>query len=70
MARRSSSKNNSSATLGFEAGLWLAAPFNFPLSTFEFERDSDWLREDDDVRWQFGLPEGRLIKIAVSDERS
>ena len=51
---RSSSKNSSTANLGFEAKLWLVAANSY--FTFDFDYDSDWFREDDDVRWQFGVP--------------
>ena len=54
----SSSKNNSSATLGFEAKLWLAADSRSEAETAEGNRsrNMDAQRKDDDARWQFGLP--------------
>jgi len=65
-AKRTSSANNSSANIGFEAELWLAADklrsnmdadlrADFVLANPPFN-DSDWFRKDDDARWQFGLP--------------
>ncbi len=64
-----SSNKDSTANLGFEAKLWLAADTfrrdlhpdfraDYVIANPPFN-DSDWFRKHDDVRWQFGvLPKG------------
>ena len=68
-AKSTSASPQSTATIGFEAKLWLTADklrnnmdageykhFVLGLIANPLFNDSDWFCKDDDVRWQFGVP--------------